>query len=131
MEVTEGEKIFRISTHVVDLPDFDCAYKDSNLCWDRRFNHCRGHEEALSCIPGILAKVKVPVISGQPAEEETITRIKSEVASDCPIQSEGGESSWNLLRANLEREGRKGHVGAGGGFKVLGYHDRRGCTVLC
>lgn len=108
VNATEGQKVFRILAHVVDPPEFVSKRGDkySNIYWQRRFNPLRSNDEALSTIPEILEKLKMPVTSALPAKEETSTHIKFEAASDRFTQTEGSESSRDLLR-RMKEKGRK------------------------
>ncbi len=105
---TEGQKIFRILAHVVDPAESvsERGDKYSNIYWERRFDPFRSNDEALSTIPEILEKLGITATSALPAEEETSTHIKSEAASDRFTQTEGSESSRDLLR-RMKEKGRK------------------------
>jgi len=108
VNVTEGQKVFRILAHIVDPPEFVSERGDEHSVtyWNRRFNPLRSNDEALSTIPEILEKLGIMATSVLPAEEETSTHIKPQGASDRFTQTEGSESSRDLLR-RMEEKGRK------------------------
>jgi len=108
VNATEGQKVFRILAHVVDPPEFVSERGDEHsvIYWKRRFNPLRINDEALSTIPEILEKLGITATSALPAEGETSTHIKSQAASDRFIQTEGSESSRDLLR-RMEEKGKK------------------------
>ncbi len=105
VNATEGQKVFQILAHVVDPPEFvsECGDEYSVICWNRRFNPLSSKDEALSTIPEILEKLGITATSALPAEEETSTHTKSEAASDRFTQTEGSESSRDLLRRMEEK----------------------------
>lgn len=105
---TEGQKIFRILAHVIDSAESvsERGDKYSNIYWERRFDPFRSNDEALSTISEILEKLGITATSALPAEKETSTHIKSEAASDRFTQTEGSESSRDLLR-RMKEKGRK------------------------
>jgi hypothetical protein len=108
VNATEGQKVFRILAHVVDPPEFVSERDDEHsvIYWKRRFNPLRINDEALSTIPEILEKLGITATSALPAEGETSTHIKPQAASDRFIQTEGSESSRDLLR-RMEEKGKK------------------------
>ncbi len=109
VNVTEGQKIFRILAHVVDSPEFVLKRDDEHsiIYWKRRFNSLRINDETLSIIPEILEKLEITTTSALSAKEETSTHIKSQAASDRFIQTEESESSRDLLRRMKEKDKKK------------------------
>lgn len=96
----------------------ECGDKYSNVYWEGRFNPLRSNDEALPNILGILEKLKTTTTSALLAKD---THIKSEAASYDFIQTEGNESSRNLLQRMEEKGGKKiGCWGAWWSLQVAG-----------
>ncbi len=108
INVTEGQKIFRILAHVVDSPEFVSKRDDEHsiIYWKCRFNSLRINDETLSTISEILEKLEITITSALSVKRETSTHIKSQAASDRFIQTEESESSRDLLR-RMKEKGKK------------------------
>lgn len=84
-----------------------CGDEYSNIYWKCRFNPLSSNDEALPIVLEILEKLKTTTRSALLAKEETNTHIKSEAASYDFTQTEGSESSRDLLQRMEEKGGKK------------------------